>query len=382
MELKQQPDRASCETVLAAFFDEIADDMEPLLRNFSNQAFFDDVIGHRFTPGDTYDTCHKGFSPLAFLPRTHEEVSEENANQEHYNESNVKTVGDVRKHRTKGLPPIPASDAELLRLNARDVAILTAFFTKWSDLVIQEVELNDGLKEQQMDLFSNPSSTREMIPQFMWAKNQGAPQVFMQTCNRDKLDVDNGTTPTIAKARLSGHTMIFLLGTQVNIVRVPQQWLKWLKNGNMPGPAKRARHDPGNSERITNAEGPPQTDGRYGPPSTEGHAAGKNLAGPAVFANSREVNELLRKFPLVPMTLVAKEAGFSATHHIPTDGLPARRTCIRWISFGNCPFPYCKNNHLTMVDKPAAEKLYRALLPGIKKVCALPAIPSPTPRRN
>jgi hypothetical protein len=49
-------------------------------------------------------------------------------------------VGDVQKHHMKGPPPIPAFFTELLRLNACDVVILTAFFTKWSDLIIQEVE--------------------------------------------------------------------------------------------------------------------------------------------------------------------------------------------------------------------------------------------------
>jgi hypothetical protein len=61
--------------------------------------------------------------------------------------------------------------------------------------------------------------------------------------------------------------MLFLLGTQGNLSGVPQQWLK---NGNTPGLAKRARHDHAESEKSSE-EGPPQTDRRYGPPSTEGH---------------------------------------------------------------------------------------------------------------
>jgi hypothetical protein len=77
--------------------------------HFSNQAFFDDIVNHRFTPGDTYDTCHKGFSPLAFLPCTHEEINAENKELDFYEEANVKTLGDVRKHRTKGPPPIPTT---------------------------------------------------------------------------------------------------------------------------------------------------------------------------------------------------------------------------------------------------------------------------------
>jgi hypothetical protein len=44
------------------------------------------------------------------------------------------------------------------------------FFRKWSSLIKQEMDLNDGIQEKQMDLFSHPNSTREMIPQFLLAK--------------------------------------------------------------------------------------------------------------------------------------------------------------------------------------------------------------------
>jgi hypothetical protein len=86
-------------------------------------------------------------------------------------------------------------------------------------------------------------------------KNQDAPHVLRPTDvlhYRAKLDADVGTVQTIAKATLSGHTMLSLLGTQVKLVGVPQQWLK---NANTPGSAKRARHDHG--ETVTsNGEGP------------------------------------------------------------------------------------------------------------------------------
>jgi hypothetical protein len=54
-----------------------------------------------------------------FLPQMHAEVLEENATKDYYNEANVKTVAKVRKHRTKGPPPIPTNNAELLRLNSQ-----------------------------------------------------------------------------------------------------------------------------------------------------------------------------------------------------------------------------------------------------------------------
>jgi hypothetical protein len=279
------------------------------------------------------------------------------------------------KHQTKGPPPIPTNDAELIRLNTRDVAILTAFFTHWSSLVIQEEELNAGLQQQQMDLFSRPDSTREMIPQFLWAKIRARRKFFQQTCTKAMLDVEAGATAKIAKAHLSGHTMLFLLGTKVSIIGVPQQWLR---NADTPGPAKKAKHD----------DGPPRTDERYEPTEREGPlkpgakaAGGKNPSGPRVFADSREINDLLRKFPKVALNVVLTAAGFCTPTDVLTEGLP-NRICLKWICFDDCAYAACRNAHPTSIDETAAANLYRALLPGIKKVCNMQALPPPNPRQR
>jgi hypothetical protein len=136
--------------------------------------------------------------PLGVLPKTHADVHEETVAEEHYQEANIKTVTDMRKHSTRGPPPIPNNDAELLRLNTRDVTVLTGFFTKWSSLVKQETAPNDGIQAQHMDLFSRPDSTREMIPHFLWAKIRARRKFFLQTCTREMLDVPPEKDPSIA----------------------------------------------------------------------------------------------------------------------------------------------------------------------------------------
>lgn len=119
---------------------------------------------------------------------------------------------------------------------------------------------------------------------------------------------------------------------------------------------------------------------KYGGPARETCGKGKrkhNPAGPAVFATSREVNGLLRKFPTVPLALVAKEAGSNTMNNLPMNRFPARTTCLGWIIFVECPlFMHCWwDTHPPFVDATATQKLYRALLPGIKKVCAMTALP-------
>jgi hypothetical protein len=135
------------------------------------------------------------------------------------------------------------NDAELIWMNTRNMAILTAFFTPWSSLIIQEEELNNGLQQQQIDLFSWPDSTWEMIPQFLWAKIRARRKFFLQVCTKAMIDVELGATAKIAKAHLSGHAMLFYyLGTKVSIIGVPQQWLR---NADTPGLAKKTKHDDG-----------------------------------------------------------------------------------------------------------------------------------------
>jgi hypothetical protein len=279
-DLKKQPDRASRDAVLSAFFEDLAKD-EPSLRHFNNQALFEDIINHRFQPGDTYDSCHKGFSPLAFLPKTHATIHEEMVAEDHYHEANVKTVAEVRKHRTKGPPPIPTTDADLLRLNTRDVTVLTAFFTKWSALVQQEIELNDGIQEQQMDMFSHPDCTREMIPQFLWAKIKARRHFFLQTCTKAMLDVPRTSLPTVAKAKLSAHTLMFLNDIKVSIKGVPPQWLG---HDDKPGPAKKARHENTESERHSKSD---ETHNQSTPPQRGGgsEVAGTYMSGPPSLHN-------------------------------------------------------------------------------------------------
>jgi hypothetical protein len=167
-----------------------------------------------------------------------------------------------------------------LRLNTRDVIVLEAFFTRWSDLIRQEMELNQGLQDQQMDLFSHPDSTKEMIPQLLWAKIKARRQFFLTTCTRAMLDRPAEGHPTIARATLNTHALLFLLGTKVSIVGVPHQWLRQEEH---QGPAKKARHATAGHEG-TNSNGPLQNDGRYG---TTGHpwaqeeTGGKPAAPPA-----------------------------------------------------------------------------------------------------
>jgi hypothetical protein len=364
-DLKKQPDRASRETVLAAFFDDIALN-EKSLRNFKNHALFDDIINHRFDPGDTHETCHKGFSPLAMLPRTHSDIFEEKTTEAIYNEGQHKTLTEIKRHRTKGPPAIPLNDAEFIRLNSRDVAILTAFFTPWSTLVQQEQELHDELLDQQTDLFSHLDFTRKMIPQILWAKITARRKFFSQTCTKKMVDPPNGAPPKVAKATLSAHSLMILSGTEIKIVGVPAQWLAQVDG---PGPAKKARTDHTVSD-DNNRNGPTRSDGKHSQnKKQEGEAKGDNQNPNPVFAKSTEIADLLRKHPKVYLSAIAEAAGLGGNKGLPTTGLPSQ-ACLRWVVFGNCPYRSCTRPHPTTIDDTVANTLYHAMLPGINALRA------------
>jgi hypothetical protein len=139
---------------------------------------------------------------------------------------------------------------------------------------------------------------------------------------------------TVAKAKLSAHTLMFLNDIKVSINGVPPPWLR---QDEKPGPAKKHRHDNTESERHSRGN---DTHSRSTPPQRDGgtEVAGRNMSDPPIFAQSSEVNDLLRKHPTVQLGMVAEAAGFVNTGAMPTEGLPPK-SCLRWICFGNVPTP-------------------------------------------
>jgi hypothetical protein len=316
---------------------------------------------------------------------------EDNANEDHYAKASIKTIADVKKHRTKGPPPIPNNDAELLWLNTRDVTVLKAFFTEWSSLVQQEMDLNNGLHELQTDLFSRPDSTQKVIPQLMWAKIKARRSFFLTTCTRKMIDVPPERHTIIAKAKLNAHAVFFLSGTEIMIAGVPHQWLN---DSDKQGPTKKQKSS-GSGQVGGSGGGPPRNDGRYDNGGTPfemndsnwrpADQARRQVAGdftnrPPAFAQSNEIKALLWKHCDVQLGMVAVAASFpggSKDLHLPTDGIP-NNCCLLWLCFGKCGFDRCMHDHPTTVDNAAAKKLHAVLLPGIIKITSSNSLPPRT----
>ena len=151
-------------------------------------------------------------------------------------------------------------------------------------------------------------------------------RIFLADVYNGKLGYGRDEPPSIATACLTFETDIFLIGRAVSIWGVPSQGLNM---GDNPTPAKRARHEQGGNDGRPQGNGHPSRDGQYNTDGQRQKAIGCNPLGPPMFASSWEANDVLRKFPAVTLTLVAREAGFATVSDIQTDGLPVN-SCMRW----------------------------------------------------
>jgi hypothetical protein len=185
--------------------------------------------------------------------------------------------------------------------------------------------------------------------------------------------------------------MLFLSGTKVSLIGVPQQWLD---DNDRPGPTKKQKSS-GSGQEGNSGGGLPRTDGDYGKGGTpwdmddsnrkpaaqqKKNGAGNNPVGPPAFAQSSEIKALLQRHRDVQLGMVAVAAGFGGTTDLPTNGLP-KDCCLLWLCFGKCTYDKCRRSHPTSVDIAAAHRLYMAILPSINKLKESNVLPPPPARK-
>jgi hypothetical protein len=64
LQLKQQTDKTAKEHVLQQFFQDLGKQL-PAFWQFWNSTLFENIVGFKFKPGHTFETCHHGMSPLS-----------------------------------------------------------------------------------------------------------------------------------------------------------------------------------------------------------------------------------------------------------------------------------------------------------------------------
>jgi hypothetical protein len=128
LKLYQQPDKASKETVLRSFFQDLSKEV-PAFKHFRNSMLFEHIVQHKFEPGAGYNTCHHGISLLAVSLRSQATQEQECADDEHFERATNKTPDAIRKHTTKMPPALPPTIGELLQQLWRLIVLTTGLFT-------------------------------------------------------------------------------------------------------------------------------------------------------------------------------------------------------------------------------------------------------------
>jgi hypothetical protein len=157
LDLHQQPDKASKTLVLKSFFQDLGQQVRAF-RLFRNSKLFDDITSHHFEPGAYYDTCHHGISLLAVSMRTFEAQERERQDDEDFDQATHKTPEAVRKHNSKGPPPLPSSIGDLLQALWRLIVLTKGLFTQQCSLVCQLEDLYDALQDKEQRIMSNANA--------------------------------------------------------------------------------------------------------------------------------------------------------------------------------------------------------------------------------
>ena len=96
------------------FFNDLSAQV-PSFQEFSNTTLFDNIINHKLTPGPTFKTCHHSISILAISLWTFTVQEQERQEDTYFELVTNKTPDAIKKHMTKGCPPLPTTISELVQ---------------------------------------------------------------------------------------------------------------------------------------------------------------------------------------------------------------------------------------------------------------------------
>jgi hypothetical protein len=366
-ELRQQTDQPSREVVLRTFFTSLSR-RAPAFRHFRNNRLFDDITKYRFEPGRSIDTYHHGLSPLALTLRTFADIQTEEDDADYFAQASNKTVEAVRKHHSKGPPPLPTTFNEFLQLLGRLIILTEGLFTRHCSFLRQMRELHTGLLSREQLILGDPAYAPEFIAQLTWLLITTSRDFYSIICTRHDLEPANDDeSAQTAVGNLNQLTGSILAGVKLQLAGVPQQWLHPMTSPTPKPAAKTANTTEGRSGTTTTRTRDNRGTATARQDGSPNAGAGHNPNTPKVFANSALLRDLEAREPNYRLLDIVKAANFKTIAEIEMPGLP-RNVCLNWICRGRCQYPSCKREHAGAVDENGAKALYTKLEPGIKLV--------------
>ena len=113
-ELYKQPNKSTRDIACQTFFEELST-QTPSFRKFSNTTLADNIVNHKLAPGPTFETCHHGISILAVSLCTFTVQEQERQDEACFELATNKTPDAIKKHLSKGPPPLPTTISELIQ---------------------------------------------------------------------------------------------------------------------------------------------------------------------------------------------------------------------------------------------------------------------------
>ena len=365
-ELYKQPNKSTREVTLQTFFAELSAQV-PSFREFSNTTLSDNIINHKLAPGPTYETCHHGISILAVSLRTFTIQELERQEETCFDLATNKTPDAIKKHMSKGPPPLPTTISELIQQIHRLLVLTDGLFTHRCAMVTQLRELMEILQVREHRLMGDYASSAQLIPQVVWALILSARDFYRQVCTRSQLDPTVGT-PRTATASLSTYTHMIALKMKLDLDGLPHQWT-----------AQPARHPTTEQHTSTASKQPSQknskpatSNNQPNPSSNTTTPTRNNAQWPNIFASNDTLKLLQAKKGRV-LSEIFSEAGISGGgDRLDLTGLPDN-LCLRWLILGRCNGGVrgqeCNRSHpTTSIPTKAAEAVFRQIEPGLKRI--------------
>ena len=354
-ELYKQPNKSTCEVTLQTFFAELSAQVLSF-REFSNTMLSDNIVNHKLAPGPTYETCHHSISILAVSLCTFTIQELEHQEEICFDLVTNKTPDAIKKHMTKGPPPLPTTISELIQQIHRLLILTDGLFTHRCAMVTQLRELMETLQVRKHHLMGDYASSAQLIPQVVWALILSARDFYRQVCTRSQLDPAAGT-PCTTTASLSMYMHMIALKMKLDLDGLLPQWT-----------TQPARHAT-NEQHTSTGKQPAQKSSRPATSNTQPNPSSNttmptrtNAQWPHIFTSNNTLKLLQAKKGRI-LTEIFSEAGISrGGDQLDLTSLPDN-LCLCWLILGKCGggprAQECNRSHpTTSIPTKAAEAIF------------------------
>ena len=324
----------------------------------------DNIVNHKLAPGPTFKTCHHGISILvvSLCTFTVQECQEETC----FYLATYKTPDAIKKHMTKGPPPLPTTISELIQQIHWLLILTEGLFTHRCAMVTQLCELMEALQVHEHHLMGDYTSSAQLIPQVIWALILLACEFYQQVCMHSQLELATGALRT-TRASVSTYTHMIMLKLKLDLDGLPPQWAT---QPNVRHTNTSEQHNIASKQLLPKSNKTAAGVTQLNPSSSTTASIQTNAQWPHIFASNETLKLLQAKRGRI-LTEIFSKAGIGGGRDWPNlTGLPDN-LCLRYLILGkcsgSCKDQECNQLHPTTgIPIKAAKAVFCQIEPGLK----------------